>query len=267
MHIAALLTCHNRRDNTLACLESLASQELPTNASLQVTLVDDGSQDGTSEAVTKRFPGTRILHGDGNLYWCGGMRMAWNAAALADPDYYLLINDDTHLDPDAIKSLLELTGQPHDRIIAVAAIRDPITGIQTYGGIQGMGSLIATEAIPTSCETFNANAVLVPRAVFAEIGTFHSAYTHGMGDYDYGYMAGRHGMSILQSSRTLGTCKLNPPGGNWHDATLSRRQRLRLLQGPKGLPFREWVTYNRRNSGWRWPIRSIAPYVRILLGL
>ena len=57
--IAILLTCHNRKENTLACLEKLYQIDLPFNFSFDVFLVDDGSTDGTAKAVNDNFHDVR----------------------------------------------------------------------------------------------------------------------------------------------------------------------------------------------------------------
>lgn len=264
---ASLLACHNRRNNTLECLRCLSAQKIPSNIDIHVTLVDDGSNDGTSEAVLAEFPETKILHGDGNLFWCGAMRLAWSSAAGSNPDYFLLANDDTLLDENALASLLEIAGSPNSRTIAVAAIRDPDTAIHTYGGVRGSNSRVPVTGALEFCDTFNANAVLIPRAVYQELGMFHHVYTHAMGDFDYGYAATRRGIKVIQSASSLGTCSRNTLAETWKDTTLSRRDRFKKLQSPKGLPFKEWILYNRRNSGCLWPYRCITPYLRILLGL
>jgi GT2 family glycosyltransferase len=266
MTIAALLTCHNRRDKTMACLQALMALELPQDCRLDVVLVDDGSTDGTSAAVRAAFPEVEILTGPGDLYWCGGMRVAWKAAASRDPDYYLLANDDTILDRDAATSLLELVPSAEERIIAVGAIRDPETGEPTYGGVDERGMLLPATGSPRHCRTFNGNAVLIPRAVYQTLGPFHHVYTHGMGDYDYGIQARKQGVSIIQTAGMIGHCARNPETNTWRDRSLSRAKRWKLLSGPKGLPFREWMEYNRRNTGWLWPWKSITPYLRVLLG-
>jgi len=54
--IVAMLTCHNRKDLTLACLNKLCSQVLPDDFSLEFVVVDDGSRDGTAEAIREAFP-------------------------------------------------------------------------------------------------------------------------------------------------------------------------------------------------------------------
>lgn len=266
MTVTALLTCFNRRDQTQACLRHLFAQALPPDITVNSVIVDDGSSDGTSEAVKSEFPKTSLLRGDGSLYWCGGMRMAWKHAAQKDPDYYLLLNDDTLLGNTAVDTLMQIAGLPEALTIAVAAIRDPETGAHTYGGIRDSDSRIPVSGKLEACETFNANAVLIPRAAYQELGMFHHVYTHAMGDFDYGYAATRRGIKIIQSAESLGTCSRNTLAGTWKDTTLTRRERLKRLQSPKGLPWKEWVTYNRRNAGWIWPYRCISPFLRILLG-
>lgn len=267
MRIAALLTCFNRRNQTLACLRRIGAQCLPPGYSIEIFLVDDGSTDGTTAAIRDEFPEARIETGSGSLYWCGGMRLAWRKAALTDPDFYLLVNDDTLLDENALANLLDIAPTADTRTIAVAAICDPESGQATYGGIRSQSGLLSPTESPESCDTFNGNAVLIPRAVFREIGMLHGAYTHGMGDFDYGYLARRNGIPIFQSAHFLGTCSRNSAANTWMDRSLGRAERLRRLRSKKGLPFIEWMTFNRRNAGWSWPFKTISPYVRVLLGL
>lgn len=266
MTIAALITCHNRREQTLACLDLLRSMALPDSIALRVVVLDDGSTDGTAEAIQRDFPDAMLLYGNGSLFWCGGMRKVWTVSAAENPEYYFLLNDDTILSINSISCLLDIAGPPDSRVIAVAAIQDGRTGARTYGGIRGASGGVTVSGRLEACDTFNANAVLIPRAVYQEMGIFHKAYTHAMGDFDYGYEATRRGIRVIQSSGFLGTCSHNTLAGTWKDRTLSRRERLRRLQSPKGQPWKEWVTYNRRNAGWIWPYRCISPFLRILLG-
>ena len=106
--VAVLLTCHNRKDKTLQCLNALyAQQGLDVDYKIEVFLVDDASTDGTTAAVRLQFPDVTIIQGDGTLYWNRGMHKAWDTASKTkDFDYYLWLNDDTFLFVNAIESLL-----------------------------------------------------------------------------------------------------------------------------------------------------------------
>jgi GT2 family glycosyltransferase len=266
--IAALLTCHNRREKTSACLRSLRNQiELSTSAfRLNVFLVDDGCTDDTVNAALEIWPEANIVAGDGNLFWCGGMRKAWSAAAATDPDYYLLVNDDTVLFPQAVTELLAICPTPETHVIAVGAIRDPETGQWVYGGNQSDYPFLHSAEQPRLCRTMNANCALISRAVYEKIGMFHYAYRHSMGDTDYGLEAGRHAIPIYESTSFVGECEPNPEVGSWRDKSLPRIARLQRLVSPKGLPPTDWLHYCQRNCGAVWLRYWLSPYVRVVLG-
>ena len=57
--IAVLLTCHNRRQHTLACLEGIHRNTVD-GVTVDIHLVDDGSSDGTAEAVAEAYPDVEI---------------------------------------------------------------------------------------------------------------------------------------------------------------------------------------------------------------
>lgn len=266
--VAVIMTCHNRRELTLGCLRSLQAQRLPAEVELRLWLMDDGSTDGTGAAVRAQWPGATVLEGDGTLFWNQGMRQAWLAATRDDPDYYFLANDDTVFVPEALADLLALAGPPTARRIAVALVADPATGRPAYGGVSGDGRRVMPGGgSPHRVETFNGNGVLIPRVVWQEMGVLHDRYRHSMGDYDYGFQARRRGIEIWVSGEILGQCAPNPVAGTWRDRRLPRRERFRKLASPKGLPWAEWLEYNRRNYPWSWPWRTLSPYLRVALGL
>ena len=282
--VSVVMTCHNRRGKTTACLRSLLGQEVPgwkilvgrtgpadsdpgPHLRLHLHLMDDGSSDGTGDAAMQEWPDATILRGNGNLFWCGGMREAWRSAAREDPDFYWIVNDDTLLFPSALVSLLQLADfLPETRILVAGAIADPETGEWSYGGLEAGEPFPPPSGKARCCRSMNANCALVPRAVFSELGVFHHAYRHAMGDLDYGWQATRRGIPILETPQTVGLCARNAVAGTWRDTTLGRRERWRLLVSPRGLPPREWFHFCRRNAGWRWIAYFVSPYLRVLHG-
>lgn len=272
-HIAALLTCHNRKATTLACLKALHAQELPPATHIHVYLVDDGSTDGTRAAVASAFSGVTVLRGDGSLFWNGGMRLAFEQALATGYDYYLWLNDDTRLYPNALKGLLHARQRiDDDPVILVGSTQDPRTGQHTYGGLVHDGSwhpfkyerVTPTDAVQP-CTVMNGNCVLITQAAAQRVGNLDAAFTHAIGDFDYALRARRAGCSLWVAPGFVGTCSRNALQGSWLDDSLSTSARLKKMRSPKGLPPREWMRYARRHAGFLWPVYGSLPLIRTVL--
>ncbi|MEO2107487.1 MAG: glycosyltransferase family 2 protein [Actinomycetota bacterium] len=272
--VAVILTVFNRADLTVRCLDALFAQDLLAadlpGVELDVVLVDDGSTDGTGEIVAERFPEVRVLRGDGQRFWNGGMRMAWADALSRDPDVTLWLNDDTILYPSALGDLLDtlrsVGGEEvaDAEVIVAGATVDPDTRTVNYSGVAQHPvrrlrfDLIAPNGRPQQADTMNGNAVLVPRAVVSRLGTLARAYTHSMGDYDYGLRARLAGFSIWITPDVVGECPSNPG----FVATGDVAGDLQRLRGTKHLPTDEWQTFATRWAGPAWPLYWLSPYVR-----
>ena len=271
--IAVLMTCHNRVDRTVACLRSLSDQQDSSAHTRDVVLVDAGSTDGTRETNRQHIPHVEVIERGPDLFWNGGMRVALSHTYESDPDLYLWMNDDVALDEDALATLVdchrELEATRAAPAIVVGSTRDPDTGKHTYGGVVRPDrrrpmryELVAPGDVPRQVETMNGNCVLVPRAVVARIGNLAGAYTHGMGDYDYGHRADRAGCEVWIAPGTIGTCARNPEAPR--AASLDEHRR-RVTSPTGGLPPSEWFTYVRRWGGPLWPVYAASPYARRFL--
>lgn len=282
--LAVLLTCFNRRQKTLESLSDLFNQTLPGGISIQVYLVDDGSTDGTAEAVAQAFPQINVIRGSGNLFWNRGMHLAFSEAIKVGHDYYLWLNDDTCLYPDALSKLLstsqQLEEQGHTRAIVVGSTQDPETGATTYGGIMRSSKwhplqyrLLQPGQTPQPCQTMNGNCVLIPQSVVDRIGNLDPTFTHYAGDYDYGLRAQMKGCSVWMTPGHIGTCGLSAPERLKKDSALSgSHKHWEKVEHPKGIrtddvdlhPFSEWKVYSRRHGGLLWPIFWLMPYRRLV---
>jgi GT2 family glycosyltransferase len=270
LKIAVLLTCHNRKDKTLACLKTLYEQVgLGIDYLIDVFLVDDASQDGTSLAVKDLYPLVNIIQGNGNLYWNQGMRLAWKIASETnDYDFYFWLNDDTILDSDGLLNLLknynEATKQEQNEVIVTVACRTKIgTDIFSYGGRDEKGAVLPN-GIPQVCKYINGNGVLVSRAIYKKLGNLSNDYTHGMGDFDYGLRALKDNFKCYTTATYLATCAPNEGIPGWCNPNLSIKKRWELLHSPRGLNIREYIKFRKKFWGIYWISFAIKAYAKML---
>ena len=244
--IAALLTVHNRREQTLTCLDKLYAQSMPDDVKLDVFLVDDGSTDGTTQAVNNRFPKVHVIPADGSLYWNRGMHRAWKMASQTmDYDYYLWLNDDTILFDNAISELIALCQEYENRVIAVGATKASKTETLTYGGRVGT-KVVPCDGNHHEVERFNGNIALVPKSVFHILGNLDYYYTHSKGDFDYGIRAQKQGIKMYQCGVVLGICDEHERIDSWCDPEIPLSKRWSLMLQPNGMPPDETFYYEKQ---------------------
>ena len=268
MNVLALLTCFNRKSMTVRCIESL---EADKNINFKYIVVDDNSTDGTKEELSK-FKNVHVVSGNGSSFYSGGMRIAINEANkydLSNIDYIILLNDDVKFEYNAISNLIKYLDNKNS--IMVGATCDS-NGVLSYGGVIPKSrfkpeyEIIMSNNEPLVCDTFNANCVLIPKDIFVNLDNIDEMYTHAMGDFDYGYEATRKGYEILVSNFFVGECNDNDISTTWRDNTLNTLERLKRKESIKGLPFKTWFYYLKKNHNILTAIiYSLTPYLRIIL--
>lgn len=271
--VAVLLTCFNRREQTLACLRRLSSQEIECD----IYLVDDGSSDGTAEAVKAEFSNVKLLTGNGSLFWGGGMHLAFSEALRIGYEFYLWLNDDTMLYEQAIENLLatylKLVDQGAPDPIVVGSVCDPLTKKLTYGGRVRSTKLLSFKFEPVNpghrpnkCDTMQGNIVLIPKGVTDKIGNLDPKFIHTFGDLDYGLRATQAGCSVWTAPGFIGECGQNSVVGSWVDKRLSLLQRMQKVGQVKNFPIKPWTAYLKRHAGPLWFLRWPLPYIRAAIG-
>jgi GT2 family glycosyltransferase len=270
--VVAILAAHNRRELTLACLRSYFSQDV-VGTELRAVIVDDGSSDGTAEAVSKEFPAAEVIVDSGDLFWARGMATAESVAARSAPDYLLWLNDDVSLYPDALRRLLGVAEIPRERPVLVAgAVRDPLTGVTTYGGMRRRDwhplrySLVEPLETPVAVDTVHGNALLVPRQTYLLLGGIDGNFAHSYADNDYGLRLRQAGGVNVLIAGHVGTCAANDVIAVNLDPSRPFSVRWKFLHSRKGRPLGSQVHFLRRHGGPFWPIYILPPYVRLLAG-
>ena len=277
IRLCILLTCFNRKEKTLACFAAVQANVLPINIELTAVVVDDGSTDGTAEAVSKAYPWVRVVRSTDNLYWCRGMYQAFAIAEQSNPDFYIWLNDDTMLQPDTLARLVateqQLRAAGGKPVVVVGSTTDEQTGLLTYGGcarLSGLKRMRFTLIQPTKvaqrCDAMNGNVVLVSKEAAAVVGNLDPIFEHAMGDTDYALRANKLAVQVWVAPGVHGTCSKNTATGTYMDASLAFGRRWKLMMHRKGLPWRSWLALTSRHAGPAWPLYFFWPYLSLILG-
>ncbi len=265
--IAVLITVHNRKSKTLACLKHLFAASKPKNLSIEVFLVDDGSTDGTSEAVRKKYPEVNLIHGTGDLFWNQGMRLAWETAAQTkDYDFYLWLNDDTLIYKNVLEALLSTSIQYENKSIIVGTTCAVNNKQQiTYGGRTKQNGLLVPQDSPLACDFFNGNIVLIPKAVYEKNGINDPSFRHALGDFDYGLRARKLRIQIYIAPGILGECDVHETLATWCNPQKTINHRWKAFRSPLGNNPKEFFIFENRHNGFIMAcFHYITNYLRVL---
>lgn len=280
--LCVLLTCFNRCEKTLACLARLERNRTALTLhgwQVDAVLVDDGSTDGTAQAVRGRYPWVEVLRSTQPLYWSRGMRLAQQQPLARAAEAQLWLNDDVLLDDHALPALLDCLEAVAPGVdageacaIVVGSTRDAVTGATSYGAQRVVSGWRRTSFVgveptdsPQRCDVMNGNIVLVPRRAAQRVGDIDATFEHAMGDTDYSLRAGLLGVPVWLAPGHLGSCSNNPVEQTYRDRRLPWRRRWRLMMDRKGLPWRSWLHLTRRHTGVLWPVYFLWPYAKLVL--
>lgn len=242
--IAVLITCHNRRRKTLACLASLFAV-LPQ---ADVFLTDDGCTDGTAQEIAEKFPQVHIIRADGSLFWCGGMRLAWHRALSIGYDEYIWLNDDLVLYPFFYEEFLESRSKFGQDCIVTGLVEEEHHRI-IYGGYDRSGQLIQPSGDLQQVYLMNGNVVSVPSVVVDKIGILDSHFVHDLGDVDYGLTAQEAGIPVISTQKAVAlgwpnsVCRVRL----WGSSIFGRFEQL---HHPLGSPLKTNFYFRNKHFGF-----------------
>lgn len=206
MKVFVLAPIHNRKDITLLFLRSFSDQ---TYKDYQMVIIDDGSTDGSSEAILLEFPKTVVLRGNGNLWWTGSMDkgVKYILSVAQEDDYVLAINDDVTVKNDYIEKLVSISKKNNNAIVG-SIYRDNKNEELVYdSGVKMNWKYYQYYQVPykkdgqamVDVDTLATRGSLIPISVIKKIGLFETKLKHYAADYEYFFRAKKMGYQLLIS--------------------------------------------------------------------
>ncbi len=241
MNIAVVVPVYNRKALTLNYLSQLPSIAAE-GYSLKTIIVDDGSTDGTSQAIKELYPDVTILNGDGNLWWTGAVKMGSEYALNQGYQRILIMNDDLDLDNNFLAELLKVSeNNPNALVSSIKLYKKPDGTEQIItAGFKEVGWLREVEPImfdqsysPTlpeviQCDMLTGSSLLIPATVFSKIGQFdNTKFPHGFGDFEFTLRASQAGFRCLVATKSRIFTEHNQ---NYTNRYLVRSTRLDYLK-------------------------------------
>ncbi len=184
----------NGEDVIVPCLQSLAKVEFPR---LRITVVDNASTDSSVGMIRDKFPEVEIIVNSSNLLFAEGNNVGIRQAIKNGGRYFLLLNNDTEVDPDFAGRMMEAAARPEIGIVGpkIYFFDDPdriwyggggfIPGIwiPRHRGIRKKNSESARRSGETGWVT--GCAMLIKKEVIDDIGLLDRSYTIYCEDIDF----------------------------------------------------------------------------------
>jgi GT2 family glycosyltransferase len=224
--VAIVVLNWNRKKDTLCCLESLTKIDYPR---YEVIVVDNGSTDGSVEALREAFPDPLLIQTGSNLGYAGGNNIGIERAFERGADYVLVLNNDTMLDSFAVRSAVDVAQTIGDKA--------GVIGFATYDydhpealndlGLAYKGKGRFRFHLPTQEELENNNflpiesahgcAMLLTRLMLEKVGLLHEEFFLMDEEIDLCARARRAGFAVVGATKARVWHKGSATFGGAHD--------------------------------------------------
>jgi len=213
----------NGRNVIGACLASLARVTEPP---IETIVVDNASSDGSAEIVRRAAPRAELIVNDRNLLFAEGNNVGLRRAIERGGTRFLLLNNDTEVDPSfAARMLAALESDPKAGIVGPKIVydEDPFRIWYGGGGFYPLVWIPKHDLLRKVEGTFperggetrwvSGCAMLVRKEVIDAIGLLDPSYTIYCEDVDFCLRAVRAGWKCLYEPRARVRHKVSSSSG------------------------------------------------------
>ena len=267
-----LIPVHNRRLTTLACLENL--KQTGDLQRYYVVVIDDGSTDGTGDAIRTFYPEVIVLVGDGNLWWTGAISLGMQYVNHQGAKFFVWLNDDCQLAPETLTKLIGFCQENPEAIVGCQGTETLESTKIAFGGKrktwQGYRFIHAPKNQLVPCDLLSGNVVCIPRNVIKKIGyPDPKLVPHYGGDSLFLIRAQKAGFQLFVDARTPvlslpGESKLYPSRWLCYEGGVFNILKLVFIP-QSGLSWRVWLRLNWEAYSVWGIMMFLKKYISILI--
>lgn len=229
--VFVLLPVHNRRCLTEKFVDCLLQQ---TYQNYHLVLIDDGSSDGTAEAIRSKVESVSVIRGDGNWWWSGCMQRAFrwlSAHGCLDEDIVLLANDDITFGPEFISAAATTLARSPNGLLGARYLDSNGDKVVESGMHADLRRFVfRTAENPEQINCLPTRALFLRWRDMKRIGRFHpTLLPHYFADYEYTLRATRRGLRCFTAPEVVITANLDTTGYHNLDAMVGWRFVRRLF--------------------------------------
>ncbi|PKP44989.1 MAG: hypothetical protein CVT95_09860 [Bacteroidetes bacterium HGW-Bacteroidetes-12] len=252
---------YNLHQHTIPCVNSVLESDYKN---FKVFLVDNGSRADDYNELVKKFSHDNrvsILRIEKNRGYVGGVNFGLEAAKEHNPNYFMVMNNDTIIDKFAISELVAAAKRYSNRAIVSGKVyyhdhpdvlqhtgvvfSDPRYCATTYPGRNEKD--IGQHDIELERDSLDDVFWLIPSDVFNEVGYYSHFFYLYAEQGDYAQRARRLGFKLIY----------NPKAKLWHKESLTTGG-----GNPKALPIQYWtgksyVVFIVRNLKFKYFIKAL----------
>lgn len=192
---------YNGGEFTRNCLKSLEKVDY---ANLEILVVDNGSKDDSVAMVKNNFPKVVVLENKENSGFAGGNNIGIKHALENKADYVLLLNQDTEVEPDFLKKLIEVACKNNEIGLLSPLIfwkRTPqiwfSRGKINWFNMKSYHEKIFRKGKPFESEFLTGCSLLIKKEVLEKIGLLDDKFFLYWEDADFSMRARRAGFKNL----------------------------------------------------------------------
>lgn len=242
----------NNLSDTRNCLSSILRQD--TGADIVPIVVDNGSLDGSPDAIEREFPNVLLLRNDANEGFARACNRGARYAREARCTHVVFLNNDAWLHPSAVDRAVGALRRENADLLSGRIYESPDSQILSYAG-GSLNRFLGRATVPAEHRRERASHsrsgptkfvtcafLVLPMSTIDRIGFLPEDYFFGTEEWDYSLRARQAGLKLWYEASSI--C--------WHPGA-STHQTSRPMYVYSG--YRNKLIFQHRYlPHWAWPV-------------